>query len=295
MGYKEVWFITGASTGFGLHLTKGLLRNGHRVAAVMQEKKFPAGRDIIRTMNAGSDAEDSQPADWVTQAGEEAGNSGLSDWAERAGQDPETSKDRETSGNTTASGNTAASGNTGTSSSTGTGWLEGDLLCLTADLTNEDSVQAAVQQTIRQFGRIDNVVNYAGYDLPGPITTLSERLIHQYFEENVFGSFYVLRQVMPYLQAQRSGTILNFSSAAAVAAGTSSMIYMAGKLAIRSLSEQLTAGIESMGIQQTFIGPAATLQREDESLLQNNREGIFSKKDNAGGYREQPFQKAALI
>jgi len=226
MGYKEVWFITGASTGFGLHLTKGLLQNGHRVAAVIQE-----------------------PASWATEAGEDAG----------------------------------------------TGWLEGDLLCLTADLTNEDSVQAAIQRTIGQFGRIDNVVNYAGYDLPGPIATLSECLIHQYFEENVFGSFYVLKQVMPYLQVQRSGTILNFSSAAAVAAATGSLLYMASKLAIRSLSEQLTDGIEDLGIRQTFIGPAASLQRDDESLLPKDREGIFFKKDNVGGYREQPLQRAALV
>jgi NAD(P)-dependent dehydrogenase (short-subunit alcohol dehydrogenase family) len=233
MGYKEVWFITGASTGFGLHLTKGLLQNGHRVAAVTRDREFLP--------------------------------------------DPGTSR-------VTATGESA-----------GTGWLEGDLLCLTADLTSEDSVQAAIQQTIGQFGRIDNVVNYGGYDLPGPIEKLSECVIRQYFEENVFGNFHVLKQVIPYLRAQRSGTILNFYSAAVVAAAAGSVLYTATKLAIKSFTEELTAGIEDLGIQQTFIGPAASLQRDDESLLQKDREGIFSKKDNTGAYRQQPLQRAALV
>ena len=238
MGYKEVWFITGASTGFALHLTKGLLQNGHRVAAVMQ------GAAVIQ----GTESLHGQNADRMIRAGEDAGSGGL----------------------------------------------EGDLLCLTADLTSEDSVQAAIQQTIRQFGRIDNVVNYGGYDLPGPIEKLSECVIRQYFEENVFGNFHVLKQVIPYLRAQRSGTILNFYSAAVVAAAAGSVLYTATKLAVKSLTEELTGGIEDLGIQQTFIGPAASLQRDDESLLQNNREGIFSKKDNAGAYRQQPLQRAAL-
>jgi len=233
MDYKETWFITGASTGLGLHLAKGLLQNGHRVAAIARDK------EALRSLGGG-----------LTMVADEGA---------------------------------------------GTGWREGHLLCLTADLTNEDSVQAAIQRTIGQFGRIDNVVNYGGYDLPGSIEALSGCEIHQYFEENVFGTFYVLKQVIPYLCDQRSGTILNFSSAAVAAAVTGSTLYAATKLAIESLSEELTADIEDLGIQQTFIGPAASLQKGDATLSQNGEEGVFFR--NAYGHvnREQAFQRAALL
>lgn len=182
---KEVWFITGASTGLGLHLTKGLLQNGHQVAAVSRDKA-PLQDLIGQSMETGS--------------------------------------------KTT------------------------DLLCLAADLTSEDSVQSAILQTILQFGRIDTVVNYAGCDLSTPVEALSECVIHQYFEENVFGAFHVLKQVLPYMQTQGSGTILTYSSPVIATAIAGSTLYAATHRAIESLSEDLTAGMEARGIQQTFIG-----------------------------------------
>lgn len=174
-------------------------------------------------------------------------------------------------------------------------WQAQNLLCLTVDLTREDSVQKAIQQTISQFGSIDVVVNYAGYELSTPVETLSESEIHRHFEENVFGRFYVLKQVAPILRNQRSGIILNFSSAATVAAATGSPIYEATKLAIEHLSEELTAGIEVLGIQQTFIGPGASAQQCWLAFLLKSEDEPFIKTNCGGACRKTPIHRQAYL
>lgn len=236
MDHKEVWFITGASTGLGHHLMKGLLQNGHQVAAVARDKdslQGLIGRYLADDRRAGSNGK------------------------------------------------------------TEVGWQAEDLLCLSADLTNEDSVQQAIQQTIHQFGRIDKVVNYAGCDLYTPVEGLSENVLHHLFEDSVFGTFHVLRQVMPYLKSQRSGIILTYSSPAAIAAAAGSPLYAATKLAIEHLSEELTAGIEALGIQQTIVGPGPGVFAPTPTALHESRSIRQEDYNPCGGLYEKAFQRSA--
>lgn len=146
------------------------------------------------------------------------------------------------------------------------------------DLMSEPAVRGAIQETIRQFQRIDFVVNNAGYDpiaggatagdgpemtaqglaetatMLDPGTTMQGlAAIGQRFEDNVFGGFHVLKEVLPYLQRQRSGHVIHFPSPAANVVTAQSTIHLATKLAIESLSNTLTADMEDYGIRVTTI------------------------------------------
>ncbi|MES1160151.1 MAG: SDR family NAD(P)-dependent oxidoreductase [Bacteroidota bacterium] len=177
----------------------------------------------------------------------------------------------------------------------GSAWQAQNLLCLTVDFTSEDSVRKAIQQTISQFGTIDVVVNYAGYALSAPVEMLTESEIHRHFEENVFGRFYVLKQAAPFLRNQRSGVILNFSSAAVEAAAAGSAIYEATKLAIGHLSEELTAGMEALGIKQTFIGPDASAQQCWKAFQLKSEDEPFIKTTWGGPCRQTPIQQRSYL
>lgn len=94
-----------------------------------------------------------------------------------------------------------------------------DFLPLAVDLTTETSVSEAMQAAIGQFGRIDVVVNNAGYGQLGSLEELTDEETRANFDVNVFGTLNVIRQVMPQLRKQQSGRILNFSSIAGIIGG----------------------------------------------------------------------------
>ncbi len=131
-----------------------------------------------------------------------------------------------------------------------------DFLPLTVDLANEASVGKAVQATIGQFGRIDVVVNNAGYGQLGSLEELTDAEARANFEVNVFGTLNVIRRVMPQLRQQQSGHILNLSSIAGITGGFPGWgIYCATKFAVEGLSESLAAEVAPFGIKVTVVEP----------------------------------------
>lgn len=132
----------------------------------------------------------------------------------------------------------------------------GQFLPLAVNLTNEDSVQEAVELTVKTFGKIDIVVNNAGYGLLGGIEELTDREARDNFEINVFGSLNVIRKVLPYLRAQKSGHILNVSSIGGfTGAFAGGGIYCATKFAVNGFSETLSAEVAPFGIKVTIVQP----------------------------------------
>lgn len=137
-----------------------------------------------------------------------------------------------------------------------------NLLTLTVDLTNENNVQKAIQQTIRRFGRIDLVVNAAGYHPFEKVSGFSDA-VKRNFEEQLFGGFYVLRQVAPYLRDQGSGHIFTFPFNVTFTPGFTSTtdaaiystIYTATQLAVENLSGELTGELKTRGIRFTTAYP----------------------------------------
>jgi NAD(P)-dependent dehydrogenase (short-subunit alcohol dehydrogenase family) len=129
-------------------------------------------------------------------------------------------------------------------------------LPLSTDLKSEASVQEAIEKTIAAFGRIDVIVNNAGYGLTGSIEELSDRETRDNFDVNVFGSLNVIRKAMPYLRAQRSGHIFNISSIGGFTGDFAGFaIYCATKFAVNGFSESLAADVKSFGIKVTVVEP----------------------------------------
>jgi NAD(P)-dependent dehydrogenase (short-subunit alcohol dehydrogenase family) len=129
-------------------------------------------------------------------------------------------------------------------------------LPLAVDIKNEDSVQQAVEKAIGTFGKIDVVVNNAGYGLLGGLEELTDEEARENFDVNVFGSLNVIRKVLPYLREQQSGHILNISSIGGfTGAFAGGGIYCATKFAVNGFSETLYAEVKPFGIKVTIVQP----------------------------------------
>jgi NAD(P)-dependent dehydrogenase (short-subunit alcohol dehydrogenase family) len=129
------------------------------------------------------------------------------------------------------------------------------LLPLQLDVTDRDGVQAAVAAAHERFGRLDVVVNNAGYGQFGMIEEISEAEARAQFETNVFGALWVTQAVLPYLRAQGSGHILQVSSIGGISAFPNIGIYNASKWALEALSQSLAQEVADFGIKVTIIEP----------------------------------------
>lgn len=125
------------------------------------------------------------------------------------------------------------------------------------DVTKPDEVRAAIAETLKEFGRIDVVVNNAGYGLIGAIEEATDAQIRRQFETNVFGALDVMRAVLPQMRGQKSGRILNLSSVGGFMAFSSTGFYSATKFALEALSEALQKEVEPFGIKVTIVEPGA--------------------------------------
>lgn len=129
------------------------------------------------------------------------------------------------------------------------------LKLLPLDVTDVSSVRAAVAATLEEFGRIDAVVNNAGYGLFGPFETASEEQIQRQFATNVEGVFAVTRAVLPAMRRQGRGTIINVASLAGLVAIPFFSLYNATKFAIVGFTESLPYELAPLGIRAKFIAP----------------------------------------
>lgn len=132
---------------------------------------------------------------------------------------------------------------------------QGNFLPLQVDLTNEQSIATSLEKTIGTFGKIDVIVNNAGYGIGGALEELSEQEITDNFNVNFFAVVKVIQQALPYLRRQRSGHIINISSIAGFAPGTGWSIYAASKFAVSGLSEALANDLKPLGIHVTVVSP----------------------------------------
>jgi len=181
MNNQQVWFVTGASRGLGLTLTKQLLAQGFRVAATSRNSD-----DLRRAVDVADDR----------------------------------------------------------------------FLPLAVDLKTEASVRAAVESAVKHFGKIDVVVNNAGYGLVGSAEELTDAEARENFDVNVFGSLNVIRSAMPYLRGQQSGHIFNISSIGGFFGSFPGFsIYCATKFAVEGISESLAAEVKSFGVKVTIVEP----------------------------------------
>jgi NAD(P)-dependent dehydrogenase (short-subunit alcohol dehydrogenase family) len=129
------------------------------------------------------------------------------------------------------------------------------VLTLPLDVTQGEQIAAAIQQTVDHFGRIDVLVNNAGYGLVGALEELSDEQIRANMETNFFAPVALLRAALPLMRAQRSGHIVNVSAAAAINNYPGFSVYGAGKWALEGLSESLAAELKPLGVKVTIVQP----------------------------------------
>ena len=177
---SKVWFVTGASRGFGRIWAEAALKRGDKVAATARKL-----------------------AD-------------ISDLAERFGS---------------------------------------AVLPLALDVTDADQARQTVQQAYAHFGRLDVVLNNAGYSLVGAVEEASEADVRAEFDTNYFGTLRVIQAALPLLRRQGSGHILGISSGLGIVTMPLVGFYCATKWAFEALHESLAQEVEGFGIKVTLIEP----------------------------------------
>ena len=176
----RVWFITGASTGFGRELAEQVLAGGDKVVATARKPE---------------------------------------QLAELGGQYPETA------------------------------------LVLPLDVMQQSEVDSAVKAALDRFGRVDVLVNNAGYGVNGAIEEVSEAEYMPMFETNVFGLLRVTRALLPQFRERKSGNIVNLSSIGGLIGTPGVGYYNASKFAVNGLSEALAGEMAPLGVHVTIVEP----------------------------------------
>lgn len=130
------------------------------------------------------------------------------------------------------------------------------ILPLSLDVTDRSAVTATVAQAQQHFGRLDIVVNNAGFGQFGMIEELSEAEIRDQFETNVYGALWVTQAALPFLREQGGGHIIQVSSIGGISAFPNIGIYNGSKWALEGISQALAAEVAEFGVHVTLVEPA---------------------------------------
>lgn len=133
----------------------------------------------------------------------------------------------------------------------------GTLHVLQLDMAEPDGIAAAASEAFSRAGRIDVLVNNAGYGLLGAIEEATDAEVERLFAVNLFGPFRLIRALLPHMRQQGSGHIINITSIAGRAPMASSGMYAAAKSAMEGLSQSLSQEVAPMGLKVTAVAPGA--------------------------------------
>ena len=131
------------------------------------------------------------------------------------------------------------------------------LLPVKLDVTGRAAAFAAVEQAQEYLGRLDIVINNAGYGHFGLVEELSEQDIRAQLETNLFGALWVTQAALPYLREQGSGHIVQVSSIGGISAFPNTGAYHASKWALEGISQALAQEVKPFGVNVTLVEPAA--------------------------------------
>lgn len=152
------------------------------------------------------------------------------------------------------------------------------VLTLPLDVTKTDEVKAVLEQAYNHFGRLDIVLNNAGYSLVGTIEEAGLEDVRALYETNIFGALSVIQAALPLLRKQGGGHILGVSSSLGLESMPVIGYYCSTKWAFEAIHESLAAEVKSFGIKVTLIEPGsyATEFGSPESLKMANGLDIYS-------------------
>lgn len=130
-------------------------------------------------------------------------------------------------------------------------------LILPLDVTVPEEVEQAVRMTYEKFGRIDVLINNAGYGYRAAVEEGMEEDVQKLFDTNFFGPVRMIKAVLPHMRSRREGTIVNVSSVAAEYTMPGSGYYSASKCALEGMSDGLRREVEPLGIKVMVVEPGA--------------------------------------
>lgn len=148
------------------------------------------------------------------------------------------------------------------------------VLPLALDVTDSQQVEHVVQQAHAHFGRLDVVLNNAGYTLVGTTEEADESDVRELFDTNYFGTLRVIQAALPLLRLQGSGHILGVSSAMGIVAAPLIGFYCASKWAVEALHDSLAQEVKSFGIKVTLLEPGAFATDFGSPLSMKTSQGL---------------------
>ena len=167
-------------------------------------------------------------------------------------------------------------------------------LAVDLDVTDPAQVSAAVAAATERFGRVDVLVNNAGYGYQSSVEEGDEAEIRAQFEANVFGLFAMTRAVLPGMREQRGGAIVNITSVAGLVGFPASGYYAASKHAVEGFSDALAAEVSPLGISVTCIEPgpfrtnwAGRSLKQTASTIADYADTARARMETTSGYSGQ--------
>jgi len=130
-------------------------------------------------------------------------------------------------------------------------------IALPLDVTRREQIAAAVEETERAFGRVDVLVNNAGYGYMAAVEEGEDEQVRRLFDTNFFGAVDMIKAVLPGMRARRRGHIVNISSMTGLVANPPNVYYSSSKFALEALTEGLAKEVAPFGIRVTAIEPGA--------------------------------------
>ncbi|QSG03777.1 SDR family oxidoreductase [Natranaeroarchaeum sulfidigenes] len=133
----------------------------------------------------------------------------------------------------------------------------GEAGCETAelDVTDENHVRQVVERVLSETGRIDALINNAGYGQMGPIEEVPTEVVHEQFDVNVYGPHRLIRAVLPHMRERERGTIVNVSSVGGRVSHPGGGVYCGSKFALEAMSDALRSEVEPFDIDVALVEP----------------------------------------
>ena len=153
-----------------------------------------------------------------------------------------------------------------------------NVLVVALDVTKQDTIDNAVAKGIEHFGKIDVLVNNAGYGMMGTLETSSEALMQHIFDVNVFGLIRVTKALLPHFRANKSGTIVNVSSIVGRACFPYQALYHSTKHAVEGLTEDSQYELKPLGINVKLVEPGGVATEFINSIKIAGDNGIEAYK-----------------
>ena len=177
----------------------------------------------------------------------------------------------------------------------------------TLDVTDDEDIERVVSRIVEEHGRIDCLVNNAGYGQFGPVEDVPTDKVHEQFDVNVYGPHRLIRAVLPHMREQGEGTIVNVSSVAGRLSFPGGGVYCGSKFALEAMSDALRVEVDESGIDVVLIEPGPVDTKFDERAGDEVEDGLdrseayesfYSAFDDmqavgGGGFWEEPPERVA--